>query len=62
MEQKFENTLYEYTTREFSTDVKSFRPAFETEMLKEGWERVWADITREGTFAVYRRMKLQVQK
>jgi hypothetical protein len=47
------NTRYEYTTREFSSNV--FTPDWEADMEREGWRRVWGDITMDGTFAVYRR-------
>jgi hypothetical protein len=54
---KFEhiNTRYEYTTRELpgTTDVISAES--DAEMNRVGWRRVWADVTLDGAFVVYRR-------
>jgi hypothetical protein len=52
---EFRNPLYEYVTREFPTDLQSFSSAADRDMEAEGWRRTWADVTIEGTFAVYRR-------
>lgn len=54
---EFQNSRYEYTTREFATVSISGDPAIEAEMERQGWQRAWADITMEGTFAVYRRVR-----
>jgi hypothetical protein len=49
------NSRYEYITREFPTVLGEVTPGFEAELDRDGWRRVWASITMEGTFAVYRR-------
>ena len=54
----FINTRYEYTTREGLTDPGSIHPEFHEGMLAEGWCQVWSDITLEGTFVVYRRVRV----
>jgi len=48
---------YEYTTIqwEYTNDTVTHPP--NEPDAKEGWIRVWADISLEGCFAVYRRIK-----
>lgn len=55
MPQDFQNTRYEYTTREMPTTHTVFHSSTDTEMEAQGWSRAWADVTTEGTFIVYRR-------
>jgi len=51
----FTNPRYEYTTREFPTEIEALTPDFGAVMKAEGWHQVWADVTVEGTFATFRR-------
>lgn len=53
----FENPRYEYTTRECPTIPGQITPDFEASLEAVGWHRAWADITVEGTFIVYRRLR-----
>jgi len=53
---EFRNSRYEYTTREVNTDPRDVSAKDVDDAMSEfGWHRVWANVTREGTFIVYRR-------
>jgi hypothetical protein len=58
----FQNEQYEYITREvpFSTEVLGSN--FDCEYNQWNWKRVWADITVNGCFIVYRRERLTDKK
>jgi hypothetical protein len=55
----FENPEIEYTTRQMPYSTEACSASFDSEMNAEGWRRVWADVTLEGVFAVYRRPRPQ---
>ena len=53
---EFRNSRYEYTTREVNTDPRDMSAKdVDDAMFEFGWHRVWANVTQEGTFIVYRR-------
>jgi hypothetical protein len=49
------NSRYEYTTREWPSAPDVLSSSSDKEISQNGWRRVWADVTLEGTFVVYRR-------
>jgi hypothetical protein len=60
LKEPFRNERYQYTTRQCSGGA--IQPPEEAEMERQGWRRVWSDITMEGTFSVYRRERTQGAK
>jgi hypothetical protein len=52
---EFQNTRYEYKIRETPHNREILSTDFDAEFMRQGWTRVWADITLEGCFFVYRR-------
>lgn len=50
---------YEYVTQEVSTEVSPFEDS--PGLVAAGFVRVWADITSEGTFIVYRRERVSIR-
>lgn len=56
MNRPFQNSRYEYVTREIPTEIpRVISSETDREMGSQGWRRAWADISTEGTFIVYRR-------
>jgi hypothetical protein len=56
-EPNFQNRAYEYTTRELPYSPEACFSGADAEMNRQGWERAWADVTMDGVFVVYRRMR-----
>jgi hypothetical protein len=55
----FQNSRYEYTTREVPTTNEVISGESDRVMQSQGWRRCWADVTIEGTFVVYRRARAE---
>ncbi len=59
-EDQWIHPLYEYTTRTVPYEgslVLSSSFSTDKDLEEQGWRRVWADVTTEGTFLVYRRIR-----
>jgi hypothetical protein len=49
------NIMYEYRTEERPFSSENVASTSDAEWKANGWHRVWADITLEGLFLVFRR-------
>ena len=57
----FVNPRYEYMTQQHPTSDRPWMHVEDSVLAKAGWQRVWADVTTEGTMVVYRRERPPVQ-
>jgi hypothetical protein len=57
----FTNSRFEYTTREEPYSHEAVSVDFDVEYHHQGWRRVWADVSLDGVFIVYRRERAHTE-